>query len=131
MYLFGGFGSIISHIHIPSASLAPIAYPTAALLDSLLGAGEGTTYNKAELRALLAMHGPPLPSSSSISSEYGKKEILEDIYHTDGACSPLRSEELVLLSGVLGLGDARVIDIMTPIEVCLHNIMTESWLILA
>jgi metal transporter CNNM len=131
MYLFGGSSPIVSYLHIPSASIAPIAYPTAALLDRLLGAGEGTTYNKAELQALLAIHGPPLPSSSSTSSEYGNKEILEHIYHTDEACSSLRSEEIVLLGGVLGLGDARVIDIMTPIEVCLHDIMTEIWLILA
>lgn len=38
-----------------------IGYPLSRLLDLLLGKGHGTFYRRAELQALVDIHGPPLP----------------------------------------------------------------------
>jgi len=70
---------------------APIAWPTAKLLDYVLGAHEENTYKKAELRSFLQFH------------RQGEE--------------PLRDDEIAILNGVLSLNEQKVTDIMTPMEV--------------
>jgi metal transporter CNNM len=72
-------------------STAPIAYPIAKLLDAVLGADEGTTYKKAELKSFLQFH------------RQGQE--------------PLRDDEIAILNGVLELNTKEVEEIMTPIKV--------------
>ncbi|RKF81808.1 hemolysin [Golovinomyces cichoracearum] len=74
--------------------LAPIAWPIAKLLDSLLGKDHGTVYKKSGLKTLVTLH------------------------KTLGA-SPterLNQDEVTIISAVLDLKDKAVGDIMTPIE---------------
>lgn len=70
--------------------LAPIAYPTAKLLDYVLGQNEGHTYKKAELKSFLQFH------------RTGEE--------------PLRDDEISILNGVLELNTKNVETIMTPIQ---------------
>jgi len=70
--------------------LAPVAWPTAKLLDRVLGADEEHTYKKAELKSFLQMH--------------------------KSGAEPLRDDEISILNGVLSLNDKVVSDIMTPID---------------
>ncbi|KAH7103190.1 DUF21-domain-containing protein [Auriculariales sp. MPI-PUGE-AT-0066] len=70
--------------------LSPIAYPTAKLLDWVLGAQETNTYKKAELRSFLQFH------------RQGEE--------------PLRDDEIAILNGVLSLNEQKVTDIMTPMK---------------
>lgn len=69
---------------------APIAYPTAKLLDYVLGQNEGHTYKKAELKSFLQFH------------RTGEE--------------PLRDDEISILNGVLELNTKNVETIMTPIQ---------------
>ncbi|KAG1852447.1 hypothetical protein DFJ58DRAFT_791054 [Suillus subalutaceus] len=69
---------------------APIAYPTAKLLDCVLGQNEGHTYKKAELKSFLQFH------------RTGEE--------------PLRDDEISILNGVLELNTKNVETIMTPIK---------------
>ncbi|TQS37010.1 hypothetical protein Golomagni_02529 [Golovinomyces magnicellulatus] len=74
--------------------LAPIAWPIAKLLDTLLGKDHGTVYKKSGLKTLVTLH------------------------KTLGA-SPterLNQDEVTIISAVLDLKDKAVGDIMTPIE---------------
>ncbi|KAJ7617795.1 hypothetical protein FB45DRAFT_932701 [Roridomyces roridus] len=71
-------------------SLAPIAYPIAKLLDSVLGHNETHTYKKAELKSFLQFH------------RTGQE--------------PLRDDEIGILNGVLELNGKRVEEIMTPMK---------------
>lgn len=75
---------------------APIAWPTAKLLDYLLGANEENTYKKAELKSFLQFH------------RHGEE--------------PLRDDEISILNGVLELNTKTVTEIMTPIK----DVMTLS-----
>ena len=72
-------------------SQAPIAWPTAKLLDCVLGGAGRHTYKKAELRSFLQFH------------RTGEE--------------PLRDDEIAILNGVLELNTKRVETIMTPIKV--------------
>ncbi|KAL1737855.1 hypothetical protein HDZ31DRAFT_70699 [Schizophyllum fasciatum] len=67
---------------------APIAWPTAKLLDWALGKDEGHTYKKAELKSFLQFH------------RTGEE--------------PLRDDEINILNGVLELNNKKVETIMTP-----------------
>ncbi|KDQ51330.1 hypothetical protein JAAARDRAFT_88839, partial [Jaapia argillacea MUCL 33604] len=69
---------------------APIAYPTAKLLDYVLGANEAHTYKKAELKSFLQFH------------RTGEE--------------PLRDDEISILNGVLELNTKNVESIMTPMK---------------
>ncbi|KAG1741816.1 uncharacterized protein EDB91DRAFT_1129507, partial [Suillus paluster] len=69
---------------------APVAYPTAKLLDYVLGQNEGHTYKKAELKSFLQFH------------RTGEE--------------PLRDDEISILNGVLELNTKNVETIMTPIK---------------
>lgn len=69
---------------------APIAYPTAKLLDYALGQNEAHTYKKAELKSFLQFH------------RTGEE--------------PLRDDEISILNGVLELNTKNVETIMTPIK---------------
>jgi metal transporter CNNM len=74
--------------------LAPAAWPTAKLLDKLLGEDHGTTYKKAGLKTLVTLH------------------------KTLGA-SPadrLNEDEVTIISAVLDLKDKPVGNIMTPMS---------------
>lgn len=77
--------------------IAPIAYPTAKLLDYVLGQNEGHTYKKAELKSFLQFH------------RTGEE--------------PLRDEEISILNGVLELNTKNVEAIMTPIQVSVQREM--------
>jgi metal transporter CNNM len=69
---------------------SPIAYPTAKVLDYVLGQNEGHTYKKAELKSFLQFH------------RTGEE--------------PLRDDEISILNGVLELNTKNVETIMTPIK---------------
>ncbi|KAH8597868.1 hypothetical protein B0O99DRAFT_617005 [Bisporella sp. PMI_857] len=74
--------------------LAPIAWPTAKLLDRLLGEDHGTVYKKTGLKTLVALH-KTLGSSPT---------------------DRLNQDEVTIISAVLDLKDKAVGDIMTPME---------------
>jgi metal transporter CNNM len=87
---------VISCPHLPifaeaQPKLAPIAWPIAKLLDWVLGADEGHTYKKAELKSFLQFH------------RQGEE--------------PLRDDEISILNGVLELNTKRAGTIMTPMQV--------------
>ncbi|KAJ3524591.1 hypothetical protein NM688_g8534 [Phlebia brevispora] len=69
---------------------APIAWPTAKLLDFALGKGESHTYKKAELKSFLQFH------------RQGEE--------------PLKDEEILILNGVLELANKNVSSLMTPMK---------------
>ncbi|EIM91873.1 DUF21-domain-containing protein [Stereum hirsutum FP-91666 SS1] len=69
---------------------SPIAWPTAKLLDYILGASEEHTYKKAELKSFLQFH------------RTGEE--------------PLRDDEISILNGVLELNTKNVEEIMTPMK---------------
>lgn len=73
--------------------LAPVAWPTAKLLDRLLGEDHGTTYKKAGLKTLVTLH------------------------KTLGAAGEqLNSDEVTIISAVLDLKEKPVGSIMTPMQ---------------
>ena len=73
--------------------LAPVAWPTAKLLDKLLGEDHGTTYKKAGLKTLVTLH------------------------KTLGAAGEqLNQDEVTIISAVLDLKAKTVGSIMTPME---------------
>ncbi|KAG9310409.1 hypothetical protein JVU11DRAFT_9548 [Chiua virens] len=83
---------------------APVAWPIAKLLDSVLGANEAHTYKKAELKSFLQFH------------RTGEE--------------PLRDDEISILNGVLELNTKNVETIMTPIKdvvtLCADTILDHS-----
>ncbi|KAI9683200.1 MAG: hypothetical protein M1829_005991 [Trizodia sp. TS-e1964] len=74
--------------------LGPIAWPTAKLLDRLLGEDHGTVYKKAGLKTLVTLH-KTLGTSPS---------------------DRLNEDEVTIISAVLDLKDKSVGSIMTPME---------------
>ena len=73
--------------------LAPVAWPTAKLLDRLLGEDHGTTYKKAGLKTLVTLH-------KTLGS----------------AGEQLTSDEVTIISAVLDLKEKPVRSIMTPMD---------------
>ena len=73
--------------------LAPVAWPTAKLLDRLLGEDHGTTYKKAGLKTLVTLH-------KSLGDQ-GEQ---------------LNQDEVTIISAVLDLKAKPVGDIMTPMQ---------------
>jgi metal transporter CNNM len=73
--------------------LSPIAWPTAKLLDWLLGEDHGTVYKKAGLKTLVSLH--------KSLGETGQQ---------------LNTDEVTIISAVLDLKDKSIGSIMTPIE---------------
>jgi metal transporter CNNM len=73
--------------------LAPVAWPTAKLLDYLLGEDHGTVYKKAGLKTLVSLH-----------------KSMGDVDHQ------LNTDEVTIISAVLDLKDKSVARIMTPME---------------
>ena len=73
--------------------LSPVAWPTAKLLDRLLGEDHGTTYKKAGLKTLVTLH-------KSLGA--------------DG--EQLNSDEVTIISAVLDLKAKSVGSIMTPMD---------------
>lgn len=71
--------------------LAPIAWPTAKLLDWSLGEDHGTTYKKAELKTFVSLH-------QQLGTEH------------------LNDDEVTIIRAVLDLNDKTVHDVMTPIQ---------------
>ncbi|KAH7346275.1 hypothetical protein BKA65DRAFT_273919 [Rhexocercosporidium sp. MPI-PUGE-AT-0058] len=74
--------------------MAPIAWPTAKLLDYLLGEDHGTVYKKSGLKTLVTLH-KTLGSSPT---------------------ERLNQDEVTIISAVLDLKEKAVGDIMTPME---------------
>lgn len=72
--------------------LAPIAYPTAKLLDWLLGEDHGAVYKKSGLKTLVTLHKTLGPSPSE----------------------RLNQDEVVIINAVLDLKAKAVGDVMTP-----------------
>jgi len=72
--------------------MCPVAYPTAKLLDYLLGEDHGTLYKKAGLKTLVQLH-KTLPSAD---------QLMED--------------EVTIISSVLDLKDKPVVEVMTPMQ---------------
>lgn len=72
----------------------PVAYPTALLLDRILGEDHGTVYKKAGLKTLVTLH-KTLGTSPS---------------------ERLNEDEVTIISAVLDLKDKPVGNIMTPIK---------------
>ena len=87
--------------------LAPIAWPTAKLLDYLLGEDHGTTYKKAGLKTLVSLHRS--------LGEAGQQ---------------LNADEVTIISAVLDLKDKSIGSIMTPMDdvftLSLDDILDES-----
>lgn len=73
--------------------MAPAAWPTAKLLDWLLGEDHGTTYKKAGLKTLVTLH--------KTLGTTGER---------------LNQDEVTIISAVLDLKDKPVGDIMTPMQ---------------
>lgn len=73
--------------------LAPVAWPTAKLLDWLLGEDHGTVYKKAGLKTLVTLH-------KTLGS----------------AGEQLNSDEVTIISAVLDLKEKPVGRIMTPMD---------------
>jgi metal transporter CNNM len=73
--------------------MAPVAWPTAKLLDYLLGEDHGTVYKKAGLKTLVDLH-----------------RTMGDAGHQ------LNSDEVTIISAVLDLKEKSVGSIMTPME---------------
>ena len=73
--------------------LAPVAWPTAKLLDYLLGKDHGTVYKKAGLKTLVSLH--------KSMGEVGQQ---------------LNTDEVTIISAVLDLKDKSVGHIMTPMD---------------
>ena len=73
--------------------LAPVAWPTAKLLDYLLGKDHGTVYKKAGLKTLVSLH--------KTLGDTGQQ---------------LNSDEVTIISAVLDLKDKSVGSIMTPMD---------------
>ncbi|PWN41200.1 DUF21-domain-containing protein [Ceraceosorus guamensis] len=78
-------------VHATMIIMAPVAWPTAKLLDWALGEDHGTTYRKAELKTFVSLH-----------QQIG----------TDG----LNEDEVTIIRSVLELNDKTVSSVMTPIE---------------
>ncbi|KAI9650837.1 cell agglutination protein Mam3 [Ciborinia camelliae] len=74
--------------------LAPVAWPTAKLLDKLLGEDHGTVYKKSGLKTLVTLH-KTLGTSPS---------------------DRLNQDEVTIISAVLDLKEKAVGDIMTPMD---------------
>ncbi|KAI9022312.1 hypothetical protein CLU79DRAFT_752167 [Phycomyces nitens] len=72
----------------------PIAYPTARLLDYVLGESHGTVYKKAGLKSLVSLHQAVNPSD----------------------VDALTSDEVLIIGAVLDLRSKPVSQIMTPLE---------------
>lgn len=73
--------------------LAPIAWPTAKLLDKLLGEDHGTVYKKSGLKTLVTLH-------KTLGSQTDR----------------LNQDEVTIISAVLDLKEKPIGDIMTPME---------------
>ncbi|KAE8218568.1 hypothetical protein CF319_g7578 [Tilletia indica] len=78
-------------VHLTMILFAPVAWPTAKLLDYCLGEEHGTTYRKAELKTLVSLH-----------AQLGTEHLHED--------------EVTIIRAVLDLNDKTVEDVMTPID---------------
>lgn len=87
--------------------MAPIAWPTAKLLDYLLGQDHGTVYKKAGLKTLVDLH-----------------RTMGDDGHQ------LNSDEVTIISAVLDLKEKPVGSIMTPMEdvftLCADDVLDEE-----
>lgn len=73
--------------------MSPVAWPTAKLLDYLLGEDHGTTYKKAGLKTLVSLHRS--------MGEAGQR---------------LHADEVTIISAVLDLKEKTIGSIMTPME---------------
>jgi metal transporter CNNM len=73
--------------------MSPVAWPTAKLLDYLLGEDHGTTYKKAGLKSLVTLH--------------------QSLGHAD---ERLNEDEVTIISAVLDLKAKPVGNIMTPMK---------------
>ena len=73
--------------------MSPIAWPTAKLLDWLLGEDHGTTYKKAGLKTLVSLHRS--------MGEAGQR---------------LHADEVTIISAVLDLKEKTIGSIMTPMD---------------
>ena len=96
---------------------APIAWPIAKLLDSVLGASESHTYKKAELKSFLQVR-PHIWSFLDLifPARFLSRTYICDQFHRHGE-EPLRDDEISILNGVLELNGKRVLDIMTELKV--------------
>ncbi|KIX05852.1 uncharacterized protein Z518_03825 [Rhinocladiella mackenziei CBS 650.93] len=87
--------------------LAPVAWPTAKLLDYLLGEDHGTTYKKAGLKSLVSLHRS--------LGEAGQQ---------------LNADEVTIINAVLDLKEKSVGSIMTPMDdvftLSLDDVLDES-----
>lgn len=74
--------------------MSPIAWPTARLLDYMLGEDHGTVYKKSGLKTLVTLH-------KTLGTSPGDR---------------LNEDEVAIISAVLDLKAKPVGDIMTPME---------------
>lgn len=75
-----------------------VAYPISKLLDVLLGKGHGTYYRRAELKALVNLHG---------KSHIDRKGHLQDV---------LTKDEIMIIQGALDMKDKTVANAMIPLD---------------
>ncbi|KAH9827839.1 hypothetical protein Tdes44962_MAKER02773 [Teratosphaeria destructans] len=74
--------------------MAPVAWPTAKLLDYILGQDHGVTYKKAGLKSLVQLH-------QTLGTTPGER-LMED--------------EVNIIKSVLDLKEKAVVDVMTPMD---------------
>lgn len=74
-------------------ALSPVAYPTACLLDKLLGPDHGNMFNRAGLKSLVMLH-------ENLSGLFPQR---------------LNAEEVTVISSIIDLKERQVCSVMTPI----------------
>eukprot|EP00397_Hematodinium_sp_SG-2012_P021873 GEMP01022628.1.p1 GENE.GEMP01022628.1~~GEMP01022628.1.p1 ORF type:complete len:479 (+),score=94.54 GEMP01022628.1:63-1499(+) len=82
--------------------LFPIAKPIALILDMWLGHEDKGRYNKAELKALVALHKEQMNS--------------DNISHLRGRNEQLSTNEALVMQGALDLNNKRVESVMLPMD---------------
>lgn len=83
--------------------LSPIAYPTACLLDKLLGPDHGIMFDRAGLKTLILLH-------ENISGLFPQR---------------LTQEEVTIISSIIDMKERQVCSVMTPIT-NVYSLSTES-----
>lgn len=85
--------------------LSPVAYPTACLLDRLLGSNHGIMFNRKGLKSFIMLH-------ENLSGLFPQR---------------LNQEEVLVISSIIDLKERQVCSIMTPIT-SVYSLNTESTL---
>ncbi|GAA5865895.1 hypothetical protein JCM8547_005751 [Rhodosporidiobolus lusitaniae] len=92
---------------------SPICYPTAKLLDALLGTHSSTLYRREELKTLISLHATSSSSSYTPTSGDGYAPVDE---LPSGGGGGLAEAEVELVGKVLGMAEKTVEDAMRELK---------------